>query len=195
MKILLATQNQHKVREMTALLDRLDLTILTTAEFPGLGEVEEDGETYEANAILKAHAWAAHARLMTLADDSGLEVDAMGGRPGLRSSRYAPTNEERIAGILRELQGVEEPLRSARFVCVMALAWPDGRIETRRGVCEGRIGFEPAGSEGFGYDPIFFLPDRGVTMAELADSEKSIISHRARAAQQIRQLLNSERAI
>jgi XTP/dITP diphosphohydrolase len=187
--LLLATGNQHKVVEMSALLGDLGVTIRAAHEFPDGPDVVEDGDTYEANAILKARAWADHTRLWTLADDSGLEVDALDGRPGMYSSRYAPTNEERIAGILRELDGAPEERRGARFVCVMALASPDGRIETRRGECEGRIALAPSGRGGFGYDPIFHLPERGCSMAEIGEDEKNRISHRARAAQAIRPVI------
>ena len=185
MRLLLATANPHKVEEITALLAGMPVAIATTHDFPGGPQVDESGATYEANAVLKARAWAAHSGLVTLADDSGLEVETLRGRPGVRSNRYAPTNDERIRGILHEMEGVEEARRTARFVCVMALAQPNGAVATRRGVCEGRIALAPAGQGGFGYDPIFFLPDRGVTMAQLSAVEKNLISHRARAAQAI----------
>lgn len=188
-ELLIATGNAHKVIEMTALLEGLGLTIRATSEFPDGPDVEETGDTYEANAILKARAWAKHTGLWTLADDSGIEVDAMGGRPGVRSSRYAETNDERIAGVLRELDGVDTEQRGARFVCVMALVAPDGQTVTRRGVCEGRISLAPAGDGGFGYDPIFFLPERNCSMAEISDTEKNEISHRARAAQAMRDVI------
>ncbi|MCX7047115.1 MAG: RdgB/HAM1 family non-canonical purine NTP pyrophosphatase, partial [Candidatus Sumerlaeota bacterium] len=147
------------------------------------------GDTYQANALIKARIWAQRSGLISLADDSGLEVDALDGRPGVYSNRYAPTSADRIVKLLGEMQNVEEARRTARFVCVMALVWPDGKTEVRRGVCEGRISFEPAGVGGFGYDPVFYLPDYGQTMAELPADEKNKISHRARAAQPIREIL------
>ena len=193
MDLLLATGNQHKIVEMTALLDGAGWTLHTAKDFPSFPDVEESGATYQANALIKARIWAQRTKLISLADDSGLEVDALDGRPGVYSNRYAPTSAERIAKLLREMQNVEETRRTARFVCVMAMAWPDGRTEVRRGVCEGRISFEPAGAGGFGYDPVFYLPDYGQTMAELPAEEKNKISHRARAAQAIRQFLERPR--
>jgi XTP/dITP diphosphohydrolase len=189
LELLLATGNPNKVEELAALLDGQDLRLRTTSEFPDEPDIVEDGDTYEANAVIKAREWARRAGMPTLADDSGLEVDALDGRPGIHSNRYASDNDRRIAGILRELEGVETARRSARFVCAMALAWPDGRVDMRRGVCEGRIGFEPAGEGGFGYDPIFLLPDRGLTMAQIDAGEKNRISHRARAVRAILPLL------
>jgi len=191
MDLLLATGNQHKIEEMTALLGGGGWRLRTAKDFPGFPDVEESGATYKENALIKARAWAERAGLISLADDSGLEVDALGGRPGVYSNRYAPTSAERITKLLDELSGVEEARRTARFVCVMALAWPDGKTEVRRGVCEGRIAFASAGVGGFGYDPVFFLPEYGQTMAELPADEKNRISHRARAAQAILKALKN----
>ena len=191
MEILLATANPGKARELQALLANPLVRFRTTQDFPGHPEVEETGDTYAHNATLKARVWAERTGLITLADDSGLEVAAMDGRPGVHSSRYAATNDARIAGILQELEGVAEPRRLARFVCVMALVHPNGSVWLRRGQCEGRIALAPSGAGGFGYDPIFLLPDRGQTMADISEHDKNHISHRGRAARAMAQVIAS----
>jgi XTP/dITP diphosphohydrolase len=147
-------------------------------------EVEETGATFEANAILKATAFAERSGVTALADDSGLEIDALGGEPGVHSKRYAgpdASDADRIALVLEKLRGVPEGARTARFRCVMALAMPEDVVGTVDGTCEGQIAFAPRGTNGFGYDPIFLLPERGHTMAELPSAEKNAISHRGRA--------------
>jgi XTP/dITP diphosphohydrolase len=189
MEILLATRNPHKIRELTALFSPLDLIIKTLRDFPDSDEPAEDGKTFEENAVKKALHSAQRSGIVTLADDSGLEVAALGGRPGIFSSRYATTNPERIARLLDEMKTVPRGERSARFVCAMALASPAGRAIVRIGYCEGEIAFEPRGTGGFGYDPIFYLPADRATMAELPFDQKNRISHRARAAQQLIPLL------
>jgi XTP/dITP diphosphohydrolase len=189
MDILLATRNQHKIAELIAILAPLKLGIKTLRDFPESDEPAEDGETFEENAAKKAvHAALQHG-LLTLADDSGLEVAALGGRPGIFSSRYAPTNPERIARLLAEMKDIPLGERAARFVCAMALASPTKHIIARIGYCEGEIIFEPRGTGGFGYDPIFYLPEYRATMAELPFEQKNRISHRGRAAQQLAPLL------
>ena len=142
--------------------------------------------TYEENALLKAREYAAHSGLLTLADDSGLEVDALDGRPGVHSARYAPDSPARIQKLLNEMKNVPDDQRRARFQCVIALAWPDGRTETTQGSCEGWIAHEPRGTHGFGFDPVFYMPEHNATMAELPESFKNTISHRAHAAQKMR---------
>ena len=152
----------------------------------------EDGATYADNALLKARSYAARSGLLTLADDSGLEVDALGGAPGVRSARYAgedASDAQRCALLLRNLEGVPDEARTARFRCVIALAWPDGRTALAEGVCDGRISQALSGAHGFGYDPIFFVPEYGRTMAELPSEVKNRISHRARAARAAQELL------
>jgi phosphoribosylglycinamide formyltransferase-1 len=180
--LLLATGNAHKVEEIGAILDGCGLALRTTREFPGHGDVEEPAPDYAGNALIKARAWRERTGLATLSDDSGLEVDALGGRPGVHSARYAPTADERITKLLRELEGTPEARRTARFVCVAALSLPDGSELTARGVCEGRIAFAPSGHGGFGYDPVF-VPEGfgGRHLAELSADTKNRISHRARA--------------
>lgn len=189
MDLLLATNNPDKVRELMALLDEQPLHIRTLVNFPAIGEVKEDGATFEENARAKACFCAERSGLLTIADDSGLEVDALNGRPGVLSARYAPTSSARIQKLLAELNAVPAGKRRARFVCAMALAHPDGQSLVRCGYCDGEIAREPRGSGGFGYDPIFYLPELGKTMAELTLEEKNQLSHRSLALRQIIVLL------
>lgn len=187
-RLVLASRNPGKLAELRGLLSGLPVEIVAAEGAP---QVEETGATFAENAILKARAAAAWSGDWALAEDSGLEVDALGGRPGLYSSRYAgpgATDADRNARLLAEMASIPEPERSARFRCVAALAAPDGRVWTREGTCEGRIALAPRGSHGFGYDPIFLLPD-GRTMAELPPEEKARVSHRARAMEAIVDLL------
>ena len=165
---------------------------MTLAEVGVDAMVEEEGASLEENARLKATAYAALSRLLTLADDSGLEVDALGGEPGVRSARYAgngASDRERIDYLLARLADVPEAKRQARFRCVIAIATPKGEVKLSEGECQGVITFAPRGEEGFGYDPVFYLPERGKTVAELTPEEKNQISHRGRAAQEARQIL------
>jgi XTP/dITP diphosphohydrolase len=196
MRLLLATHNRGKRREWMALLDGLDVELLLPDDLGLTSDIEETGETYTENALLKARALAATSGLPTLADDSGLEVDALDGAPGVRSARYhLGADEVRYRALLKALDGVPAERRGARFRCVAALVLPDGggaREFVAEGVCEGVIGFAPAGEGGFGYDPVFYLPERRCTMAELPQEEKNRISHRARAAQAMRPILERE---
>ena len=197
-KLLLATNNKGKVLEYRELLQGLPLDIVTPAMLGIKLEVEETGRTFEENARLKALAFAEAGRVLTLADDSGLEVDALNGEPGIRSSRYAgegATDEDRIKFLLDKMKDVPEEKRTARFRCVIALAFPDGRVEFCSGECHGLITFEPRGSEGFGYDPIFYFPELKKTMAELPPEVKNRISHRARAAQEARKILERDQSL
>ncbi|MCX8037224.1 MAG: XTP/dITP diphosphatase [Candidatus Sumerlaeia bacterium] len=189
--LVLATRNAGKIAEFRQLLSGLDLTFRTLADYPDIGDIEEDGRTFAENAVKKAVSVALATGKLALADDSGLEVDALGGRPGIYSSRYAPTTAERNAKLLEELKDVAVPLRTARFVCVAALADPHGHAVVRTGVCEGRIAFEPSGTGGFGYDPLFFLPEHNKTMASLSDEEKNRISHRGKAIRALRPVLET----
>ena len=192
MKLLIATNNPGKVREYEELLETLPAAVeITYPAQQGLAlEVEESGETFEENARLKALAFAQASGLLTLADDSGLEVDALDGAPGVRSARYAgpdANDVDRYRKLLGALAGVPADRRSARFRCVVALAQPDGTIHTADGTCEGEIGHEPRGTHGFGYDPVFVVDGYGGrTMAELAPEIKNRISHRGRALAAIR---------
>jgi XTP/dITP diphosphohydrolase len=192
-KLLVATNNPGKVREYEQLLNDLPVEITFPAG-EGLSlEVDESGETFEENARIKAVAYARASGLLTLADDSGLEVDVLGGGPGVRSARYAgpeSSDADRYRKLLAALQDVPPGQRSARFRCVVALAQPGGKVYTTDGRCEGEIGFEPHGKHGFGYDPIFIVKGYGGrTMAELPPDLKNRISHRARAAAAARPLL------
>jgi XTP/dITP diphosphohydrolase len=187
-KLLIATNNQGKVREYEVLLQDLPSVRITFPAQEGLAlEVEETGETFVENAHLKALSFARASGLPTLADDSGLEVDALDGAPGVRSARYAgPGTDDvgRYRKLLAELEDVPPSRRSARFRCVVALALPDGEVHTAEGTCEGEIGFSPRGEFGFGYDPVFVVAGHGgQTMAELPPEVKNQISHRARAVQ------------
>ncbi len=186
MRLILATANPGKAREIRDMLAPLDgLAIESLLDHPGFAAPEESEATFEGNARLKALACARAFGALSLADDSGLAVDALGGRPGVLSARYAPTSADRNAKLLEEMRGVPEERRAARYVAAMALAWPDGRCVAREGRCEGRIALAPRGEGGFGYDPVFWLPERGLTMAELSDEEKNAISHRGRALRAI----------
>jgi len=184
-KLLVATNNPGKVREYEELLADLPVEITFPAREGLHMEVEESGETFEANARIKALAYAQASGLLTLADDSGLEVDALGGAPGVHSARYAGPGADdvtRYRKLLEALSGIPAGRRSARFRCVVALAQPDGTVHTAQGTCEGQIGFEPRGEHGFGYDPIFLVEGSGGrTMAELLPDVKNRISHRAHA--------------
>ena len=195
-KLLLATSNPGKIREYRLLLDGLGYLITTPPE-EGIAEViTESGSTYEQNARLKAVAYARSSRLTTLADDSGLEVDALNGEPGIQSARFAgeaATDTEKVSLLLTKLHGVPWERRTACFKCVIAIVGPRGRAEICRGECHGMIAFEPKGTNGFGYDPIFVLPETGKTMAGLPAEIKNQISHRARASQKARQVLQQLR--
>ena len=160
-----------------------DVTVVTPADLGISLDVDETGDTYEANAALKAIAFTRASGLPSLADDSGLEVDALSGAPGVRSARYSSTGSDKdnVDLLLKNLAAVPEQERTARFVCVVALALPSGAIEYAQGKCEGKIGEERRGDGGFGYDPVFFPEDRHLTMAQLPPEEKNCLSHRGRA--------------
>lgn len=194
-KLLIATHNQGKVKEYRALLADLPLEV-TCLDAEGITtEVAETGRTFEENAVLKAHSYARLSGLLTWADDSGLEVDALQGEPGIHSARYgapqARSDQDRYQLLLQRLQAVPEEARRARFRCVVALATPEGRVATAEGVCEGRIARMPRGHHGFGYDPVFLVAETGYqrTMAELDPAEKNRISHRGRAARRAKRIL------
>ena len=191
-KLLLATNNKAKVREYKNLLQGIPYEIVTLAEQGITTVVDESGDSLEENARLKATALAAESRLLSLADDSGLEVDALGGEPGPLSARYAgegASDLERINYLLSRLKGVPREKRTARFRCVIAIATPDKTVELCSGECRGFITLEPTGDQGFGYDPIFYLPELGKTMAELPLELKNQVSHRGQAARKAKELL------
>jgi XTP/dITP diphosphohydrolase len=184
MKLLVATQNPGKVREFRLLLASLEASLCFPFELGLRTKVPEDGDTYVDNARQKAMAYARASGLLTLADDSGLEVDALGGAPGIRSARYTAGHDaDRVAALLARLRGVAWEQRTARFRCVVVIVTPSGELYSTEGTCQGMIAFEPAGQGGFGYDPIFYLPDYGCTMAQLPQALKNRISHRARAVE------------
>jgi len=191
-KLLLATNNLDKVREYRDLLQDLPFELVTLAELGMTTIVNEVGESLEENARLKATALASKSQLLALADDSGLEVDALGGEPGRLSARYAgekASDKDRISYLLTRLNGVPWEKRCARFRCVIAIATPDGKVELCSGECCGFITFEPRGEQGFGYDPIFYLPELDKTMAELPLEIKNQVSHRGQAARRVYQVL------
>ena len=191
-KLLLATNNCGKVREYRSLFQNLPYELVTPAEQGITTVVDEVGESLEENAGLKATILAAESRLLALADDSGLEVDALGGEPGRLSARYAGENasdEDRVNYLLSRLKNVPGEKRTARFRCVIAIATPGGEVEFFSGECPGFITLEPGGEQGFGYDPIFYLPELDRTMAELSPEVKNRLSHRGQAARKAYPLL------
>jgi XTP/dITP diphosphohydrolase len=192
-EIVLATHNADKRAEMADLLNDLGMTVRTLAEFSQAPDVIEDGETCEANAIKKARAIADYTGLVAVADDTGLEVNALGGRPGVYAARYAGPNvsyEDNWKKLLRELYGVPLKKRSARFVTVVAIARPGiDRVDTVEGVLNGLIAEKAVGTSGFGYDPVFFVSELGKTLAELNHSEKNRISHRGKAFSKAKDIL------
>ena len=209
MRILFATGNQHKLREIREILEGTGIEVLSMKEAGYTSEPDEDGSTFEENALIKAKALAAAIPWFyggpacggntscalskpradrrfdaVLSDDSGLEIDALGGEPGVHSARFMGHDtpyEEKCAVILEKLKGIEGEKRSARFVCACAAAFPDGSAIMTKGIMEGRIASEYRGENGFGYDPVFYLPEFGKTAAELSEEEKNAVSHRGKA--------------
>jgi XTP/dITP diphosphohydrolase len=191
-RLLLATNNLGKAAEYRALLEGCGWELVTPRDLDLHLEVEEVSRDYAENARIKAEAFAKASGLLALADDSGIEVEALGGAPGPLSARFggdAISDAQRVALLLERLKGVPPERRSARFRCLIAVAGPEGETSLFEGQCEGRVAEEPRGESGFGYDPIFLLPERGLTIAELPPDEKNAISHRGRAARQARALL------
>lgn len=196
MDLVLATRSRKKIEEIRRLLRDLDIHIRTLDEFPGCPAVAEDGRTFEENAVKKAVAVARYTGQTVLADDSGLEVDALGGAPGVRSARYAgePSDDRRnLEKLLEDLRSVGDAKRQARFVCCIALAFPDGRVETFSSTAEGTIGKEPRGSRGFGYDPVFYPRGARLTFAEMDGEAKNAISHRGVALRAVKRYLSGKR--
>ncbi len=191
LRLVVATGNPGKVREFATLLDGLDLELVALSEFPGMPEVAETGSSYLDNARIKARAAARHTGLPALADDSGLEVDALGGRPGVRSARFAADNDrgdgdaDNTALLLERLVDTPEHERGASFRCVIVVATPDDRELRGEGTCAGKIAHEPSGAAGFGYDPVFHFPAKRATFAEISPAEKQTVSHRAAACADI----------
>lgn len=186
MKVVLASQNQHKLVELSAILSQLGFEIALESEYGLHVDVDETGTTFEENSLLKAEAVMKASGLPVLADDSGLMVDALDGAPGVYSARYGhkSSDGERTAFLLENMKDVPDEKRTAKFVCVITCLWPDGRKIVARGECPGVITREVHGENGFGYDPVFYLPELGMTYAELPSEQKNAISHRARALQE-----------
>jgi len=192
LRLVIATTNSGKMAEFRALLALRDMELLALTDFPPMPEVDESASSYADNARLKAHAAAAHTRLPALADDSGLEVDALDGAPGVRSARYAADggrgrgDTANTALLLERMRDVADGRRTARFRCLIVVATPEGRELIASGTCEGQIAHEPRGIHGFGYDPVFYDPASAATFAELPPARKHAISHRARACDALR---------
>lgn len=192
--LIFATGNQGKVNEFRQILGD-GYEILSMKDLDLDIDIVEDGNTFEENAIIKAKAVAGATGKMVLADDSGFEVDALNGEPGIYSSRYMGEDtpyEIKNADLLKQCEGVPDEKRGARFVCVIACAYPDGRVETVRGVIEGKLAYEPKGENGFGYDPIFYYPEKGMTTGEMEPEEKNAISHRGQAVRKMAELLKQQ---
>ena len=191
-KLLLASTNPGKVSEYHSILGNIGYQMVTLSQ-QGITKVAvEQGDTFEQNARSKASTYAELSQLLTLADDSGLEVDALGGEPGIHSARFAgkgATDADRIKTLLTKLDGVPWEKRAAHFTCVIAIVTPENQLELCYGECHGIIAFEARGENGFGYDPVFYLPEMGKTMAELPAEIKNQISHRGQAAQKARKIL------
>ncbi|MED3623641.1 XTP/dITP diphosphatase [Neobacillus thermocopriae] len=193
-EVIIATKNPGKAKEFEKIFASRGVAVRTLLDFPELPEVEETGSTFEENAVLKAETISKALNKMVIGDDSGLIVDALGGKPGIYSARYAgePKNDQKnIEKVLSELNGVEEESRTARFYCALAVAIPGQETYTVSGTCEGRILEKTRGTNGFGYDPIFYVPEKGVSMAELSSNEKNQISHRANALKKLESELDS----
>lgn len=190
--IVLASRNHGKIKEIKTMLAGLGISLLSLNDYPHIPEIVEDGRSFLENALKKAKTVAESTGEIVLADDSGLEVDALGGAPGIYSARYAGNgvdDERKYRKLLYDLKGIPTAKRGAAFRCVLVLYSPDGRYEAFEGRWEGRIAEEPAGQGGFGYDPVFFLPGEGVTVAQLAPEVKNRISHRAQAFAKLREKL------
>jgi XTP/dITP diphosphohydrolase len=194
MDLIIATKNKHKLREIGAMLAGMPVNVIGLDRYPQIPETVEDGNTFEDNALKKAREVFAHTRTWTLADDSGLEVKALNGAPGVYSARYAgegASYEAICKKLLREMQDVPLEKRTARFNCTMALIEPSGKEHIVIGYCKGHIGLEMRGSRGFGYDPVFVYDDMAKTLAEMSPEEKNAISHRGQAVKKVRELIKT----
>lgn len=192
MKLIIATKNRNKLKEIENKFSSLAIELIPQTDIDNFPEVIEDGNSFEENAIKKAKTIAMHTGLPTMADDSGLVVDSLHGRPGIYSARYAgekATDKENNELLLEEMRNIEPENRTASFVCVIAIVLPGGETFTARGECSGFITQEPVGSHGFGYDPLFFVKSYNKTMAEIPLDEKNKISHRAKALENAREIL------
>ena len=197
-RIIFATGNKNKIREIHEILGDLGWEILSMKEAGVSADIVEDGKTFEENALIKARAICKLAGEMVLADDSGLEIDYLNKEPGIYSARYMGEDTSyhiKNKSLIDRLEGVPDEKRTARFVCAIAAVFPDGKELVVRGTVEGIIGYEEKGENGFGYDPIFYLPERGCTTAELPPEEKNSISHRGNALRLMKELLERERLL
>ena len=197
-RMIFATGNENKMKEIREILGALPLEILSMKEAGVSADIVEDGKTFEENALIKARAICKLAGEMVLADDSGLEIDYLNKEPGIYSARYMGADTSyhiKNKSLIDRLEGVPDEKRTARFVCAIAAVFPDGKELVVRGTVEGIIGYEEKGENGFGYDPIFYLPERGCTTAELPPEEKNSISHRGNALRLMKELLERERLL
>lgn len=191
-KIIFATGNAGKMKEVREILKDLNVEILSMKEAGIQADVEENGKTFQENAVIKAREIMKISGEVVLADDSGLEIDYLNKEPGIYSARYMGEDTSyriKNANLIERLQGVPDEKRTARFVCAIAAAFPDGSVETTEGTIEGRIGYEEKGENGFGYDPIFYVPEFGCTTAELTGEQKNQISHRGKALEAMKEIL------
>ncbi|MFD1735986.1 XTP/dITP diphosphatase [Bacillus salitolerans] len=195
-KVIVATKNRGKVQDFKQLFQRKGYEVISLLEIPSSPDIDETGTTFVQNAILKAEGISDILQTMVIADDSGLSIDALGGKPGIFSARYAgdhKNDEDNLNKVLKELHGVKEEDRTARFHCALALAVPGRDTITVEGTCEGFITEEPIGDNGFGYDPIFFVREKNKTMAQLTKEEKNEISHRANALRKLEETMKNIR--
>ncbi|MCI6998008.1 MAG: XTP/dITP diphosphatase [Eubacterium sp.] len=191
-KIIFATGNAGKMKEVREILKDLNVEILSMKEAGIQADVEENGKTFQENAVIKAREIMKISGEVVLADDSGLEIDYLNKEPGIYSARYMGEDTSyriKNGNLIERLQGVPDEKRTARFVCAIAAAFPDGSVETTEGTIEGRIGYEEKGENGFGYDPIFYVPEFGCTTAELTGEQKNQISHRGKALEAMKEIL------
>ena len=197
-RIVFATGNAGKVKEIQMIMADMDMEVVSMKEAGIVIDIEENGRTYEENAMIKARAVAAHTHDIVMADDSGLEIDYLNQEPGIYSARYLGEDTPysvKNANLIERLSGVPDEQRTARFVCAIAAVMPDGTELTTRATIEGRIGYEEKGSHGFGYDPIFYVPQFGKTTAELTEEEKNQVSHRGKALQLMKEEMKKHESI
>lgn len=191
-KIIFATGNEDKMKEIRRILADPSLEILSLKDAGIHADIDENGKSFEENAMIKAEAISKMTGEIVLADDSGLEIDYLNKEPGIYSARYMGEDTSyriKNASLIERLAGVPDEKRTARFVCAIAAAFPDGTVKTTEGVIEGRIGYEERGENGFGYDPIFYVPEFGCTTAELSEEQKNAVSHRGKALEKMREIL------
>jgi XTP/dITP diphosphohydrolase len=194
LEIIIATRNRGKVREIRKSLKGLGLKIYSLNDFSDVPQIEEDGKSFTENALEKGRFYSKYFGRLTVADDSGLEVDSLKGLPGIYSARYAgegASDRENNQKLLREMEGIPVSKRGARFKCILGIVSPDGREAVAEGSCRGRIGFKEVGRKGFGYDPVFVLPQYGKTMAQLSLEEKNKVSHRGKALRKLKRIIGA----